>query len=70
MKFIENCTLEELKALLENYTSYYKIEIAYGFFHRDKTYVVQHYANSKAISVSTLYRYVNEIKLLYNEHSK
>lgn len=69
MKCIENYTLNEMKSLLED-VPYDKIEIVYGYLHRDKTYIVENYARSKNISLTTLYRYIKTVKDSYKRHSK
>ena len=68
MKLIENCTLDELKLLLQNDISYEIIEIVYDYFHRNKDYNIQVFANTKHISVATLYRYINKTKYYYERH--
>ena len=70
MKLLCNYTLDELKRILENDVSYEIINIVYDYFHRSKDYNIQAFADSKHISVATLYRYINKIKYYYKRHLK
>lgn len=70
MKLIDNCTLEEIKDLLCEVVTYDTIELTYDYLHRNKTYTIQYFANSKKISVTTLYRKVNKVIELYERYSK
>ena len=67
MKNICNYTLEEFKELFKE-LPFDIVEIVYGYYHRDKTRTVSAYADSKGISVATLYRYKNRIDLLFRRH--
>ena len=60
-KCCENYTLEELKILLPH-IPYYKIEIAYKYWHRSKNTNAEIFAINNNISAATLYRYVKDIK--------
>lgn len=67
IKLINNCSLDELKAILERDISYEIIEIVYDYYHRNKAYTISAFVKRKNISVATLYRYIRKVNKLYNE---
>lgn len=63
-KAIENLTLQEMYDLFSNIRKD-KLEIVYGYLHRDKGITACEYADSVLISEPLLYKYVKEIKDKY-----
>lgn len=60
-KCYENYTLEELKELLPQ-IPYYKIEIAYDYWHKPRSINSEIFAVNHNISIATLYRCLKDIK--------
>lgn len=67
-KCINNYTEQELKDLLP-FIPYEKIHIVYEFYHKPRTMNAYSFSTKHNISVSTLYRYINEIKELLDKSS-
>lgn len=61
MKHLANYTLDELKEKYKH-IPYDIIEIVYEYYHRDKNYTVQSFADRKHISTATLYRYIRKVE--------
>ena len=61
MKHLSNYTYEEFKEKFKELPCDI-VEIVYDYYHRNKLYNIQAFANSKHISVATLYRYIKKIE--------
>ena len=61
MKHISNYTYEEFKEMFKS-LPYDIVDIVYDYYHRNKVYSIQAFANSKHISVATLYRYIKKVE--------
>ena len=66
-KCIENCSEDELKELLPN-IPYEKIHIVYEYCHRPRHITVAKFVRIHCIGTTTLYRYIDEVKDLYNKN--
>ena len=64
MKHIANLSLSEFKEMFEE-IPYYIVEIVYDYYHRDRRYTIDIFANKHHVSVATLYRYIEKVRKAY-----
>ena len=65
-KPLETLTIEEMKKLMPK-AKYDRLEIVYDFLHKPKELRLDIFLDNHYISKATLYRYLSEIKELYEE---
>lgn len=61
MKHLSNYTFDEFKEMYSNLPNYI-VEIVYDYYHRDRYFTIDVFADKHHISVATLYRYINKVK--------
>lgn len=64
IKCIENYTEEELRDKLPS-IPYDKIHIVYKYLHKPRTITADSFARQHCLSVSTLYRYIKDVKDMF-----